>query len=37
MASLSHSERLKVNKIVDGTDLTDLDAMSKELENLKTK
>ena len=37
MSSLSPQDQLKVNKIVDGTDLNDLDAMSKELENLKTK
>ena len=37
MKTLSLEDQKKVNNIVKGVDLEDLDAMSKELEILKTK
>ena len=37
MSSLSLEDKEKVNKIVNSTDLTNLDSMSEKLETLKTK
>ena len=37
MSSLSLEDQEEVNKIVNSTDLTNLDSMSEKLETLKTK
>jgi len=37
MSSLSLEDKEEVNKIVNSTDLTNLDSMSEKLETLKTK
>ena len=37
MSSLSMEDQEEVNKIVNSTDLTNLDSMSEKLETLKTK
>jgi|TARA_R110000787_G_scaffold149387_2_gene263327 hypothetical protein len=37
MSSLSIDDQEEVNKIVNSTDLTNLDSMSEKLETLKTK